>query len=201
MPADGKPVLPPIDVQGPFMPPTTTHSPSKLRKSLSVDSFVRLTRPDEPSSSSVPATAARCTASPNDRSPSPPRVRTYSVSTVDTSSRDSSLPRTPSEPSNPPRTSGSGDRPHRTSEEPLPSNLPPTRPRSSPLNDLARTSPLPGSSRYNPFRKSSTSRTRSDSLGMSNSTSGVTVVAGTQLVSVRSYASPLVTRESKLIHP
>ncbi|KAF9652037.1 hypothetical protein BDM02DRAFT_3109806, partial [Thelephora ganbajun] len=133
MPTVGKPVLPPIDVQSPFMPSTTTRSPSKLRKSLSVDSFVRLTRPDEPSTSSVPATAARCTAPPNDHPPSPSRVRTHSVSTADTSSRESSLPRTLSDPTDPPRPSRGRDRPRRTSEEPLPLNLPPTRPRPSPL--------------------------------------------------------------------
>jgi len=184
------------------MPPTTAHSPSKLRKSLSVDSFVRLARPDEPSASSVPATAApRYTVPPNDRPPSPPRDRTYSVSTTDTSSRDSSLPRTLSDPPNPPRPSKSRDRPRRTSEEPLSSNLPPTRPRPSPLNDLARTGPLPGPSQYNPLRKSSISRTRSGSLGMSNPTSGVAMVINTQLTSVRSYTSPPATSEPRLIHP
>lgn len=189
MPADGKPVLPPIDVQNPLTSPTTTCSPSKLRKSLSVDSFVRLTRPDEPSTSSVPATAAaRYTAPPDDRPPSPPRARTYSVSTADTSSRDSSLPRTLSDPTSPPRPSKSRDRPRRTSEEPLPSNLPPTKARPSPLNDPARTGPLPCPSQYNPLRKSSTSRARSGSLGMSNPTSGVAMVVNTQLNSVRSKA-------------
>ena len=190
MPADGKPILPPTNVQGPLVVPTPTRSPSKLRKSLSVDSFVRLTRPDEPSTSSVPATAAaRYTAPPNDRPPSPPRARTYSVSTADTSSRESSLPRTLSDPTQPPRPSKSRDRPRRTSEEPLLPNLPPTRPRPSPLNDLARTGPLPGPSQYNPLRKSSTSRARSGSLGMSNPTSGVAMVINTQLASVRSYTS------------
>jgi hypothetical protein len=173
------------------MPPTATSSPSKLRKSLSVDSFVRLARPDEVPSSSVPATAdARYTAAPDDRSLSPPRVRTDSVSTADTSSRDSSPPPTLSEPTNPPRSSKSRDRPRRTSEEPLPSNVPPTRPRPSPLNDLARTGPLPGSSHHNPLRKSSTSRTRSGSLGMGNPASGVAMVVNTQLTSVCPYTSP-----------
>jgi len=187
MPTDGKPVLPPIDVEGPFMSPTTTRSPSKLRKSLSVDSFVRLGRPDEPSTTSAPrTTAARSTTSPNDRPPSPSRVRTYSVSTADTSSRESSLPRTLSDPTNPPKSYKSKNRPRRTSEEPLPSNVPPTRPRPSPLNDLARTGPLPGPSQYNPLRKSSTSRNRSGSIGMNNPTSGVAMVINTQLTSVRS---------------
>ena len=168
------------------MSPTTTRSPSKLRKSLSVDSFVRLGHPDEPSTTSAPGTtAARSTTSPNDRPPSPSRVRTYSVSTADTSSRESSLPRTLSEPTNPPRSYKSRDRPRRTSEEPLPSNVPPTRPRPSPLNDLARTGPLPGPSQYNPFRKSSTSRTRSGSIGMNNPTGGVAMAINTQ-TSVRS---------------
>ena len=184
MPADGKPVLPPIDVEGSFMSPTTARSPSNLRKSLSVDSFVRLSRPDEPSTTSA---AARSTTSPNDRPPSPSRVRTYSVSTADTSSRESSLPRTLSDPTHRPRSYKSRDRPRRTSEEPLPSNVPPTRPRPSPLNDLARTSTLPGPSQYNPLRKSSTSRTRSGSVGMNNPTSGVAMVINTQLTSVRSY--------------
>lgn len=185
MPANGKPVLPPIDVQGPLMPPTTTRSPSKLRKSLSVDSFVRLTRPDEPPATSVPATAAaRYTSPPDDRPPSSPRVRTYSVSTADTSSRESPLPRTLSDPTVPPRLSNR-DRPRRTSEQPLPLNLPPTRPRPSPPNDLARTGPLPGSSHYHPFRESSTSRARSGSLGLRNPTSGVAMVINTQLSSVR----------------
>ena len=187
MPADGKPVLLPIDVQAPFMPPAATSSPPKLRKSLSVDSFVRLARPDEPSASSVPATtAARYTAPPNDRPPSPPRVRTYSVGTADTSSRDSSPPRTLSDSTNPPRPPKSRERPRRTSEEPLLPNLPPTRPRPSPLNDLVRTSPLPGPSQYNPFRKPSVSRSRSGSLGVNSPTSGVAMVINTQLASVRS---------------
>lgn len=202
MPADGKPILPPIDVQGPFMSPTATRSPSKLRKSLSVDSFVRLTRPDEPPTSPVPATAAaRYTAPPNDRLPSPPRVRTYSVSTADTSSRESSLPRSLSDHTDPPRPSKSRDRPRRTSEEPLLPNLPPTRPRPSPLNDLARTGPLPGPSQYNSLRKSSTSRARSGSLGMSNPTSGIAMVINTQLASVRFFASPLAFDKPKLTHP
>lgn len=202
MPADGKPILPPIDVQGPLVVPTPTRSPSKLRKSLSVDSFVRLARPDEPSTTFVPATAAaRCTTSPDDRSPSPSRVRTYSISTADTSSRESSLPRTLSDPTNPPRSYKIRDRPRRTSEEPLPSNLPPTRSRPSPLSDLARTGPLPGPSQYNPLRKSSTLRTRSDSLGMNNPSGGTPMVVSTQLASVRSYASPLPTGEPKFIHP
>ena len=201
MPADGKPVLPPIDVQGPFMLPTTTRSPPKLRKSLSVDSFVRLTRPDEPSTTSVPATAtARYGASPDDRPPSPSRVRTYSVSTADTSSRESSLPRALSDSTNPPRPPKSRDRPRRASEEPLPSNLPPTRPRPSPLNDLARTGLLPGPSQYNSLGKSSTSRARSGSLGMNNSASGVAMVINTQLNSVRS-RSPPVTSEPEPVHP
>ena len=201
MPADGKPVLPPIDVQGSFMPPTATSSPSKLRKSLSVDSFVRLARPDEVSTSPVPATAAaRFTTPPSDCPPSPPRVQTDSVSTADTSSRDSSLPRTLSEPTNPPGPFKSRDRSCRTPEEPLPSNLPPTRPRSSPLNDLARTGPLSGSSQHNPLQKSSTSRTRSGSLGMGNPTSGVAMVINTQLASVRPYTSPPATSEPKLIN-
>lgn len=196
MPADGKPVLPPIDVQGPFAPPTTAHSPSKLRRSLSVDSFVRLTRPDEPSTSSIPATAApRYAAPPNDHPTSSPRVRTYSVSTTDTSSRDSSLPRTLSEFPDPPRPSKSRDGTRRTSEEPLPSNLPPTKPRPSPLNDLIRTGP-----QHNP-RKTSALRARSGSLGMSNPTSGVAMVVNTQLTSVRSSISPLFVRECELIHP
>jgi len=182
------------------MPPTTTRSPSKLRKSLSVDSFVRLARPDE-LSSSVPATAAaHYTAPPNDLPPSPPRVRTYSVSTANTSSRESSLPRTLSDPPNPPRPSRSRDRPRRTSEEPLPSNLPPTRPRPSPLNDLARTSPLPGPSQYRPLRNSSIPRTRSGSLGMNNPTSGVAMVVNTQFSSVRSYTLP-VAGGLQLIYP
>ena len=201
MPVDGKPVLPPIDVEGPFMSPTTTRSPSKLRKSLSVDSFVRLGRPDEPSTASAPGTtAAHSTASPNDRPPSPSRVRTYSVSTADTSSRESSLPRTLSDPTNPPKSYKSRDRPRRTSEEPLPSNVPPTRPRPSPLNDLARTGPLPGPSQYNPLRKSSTSRTRSGSIGMNNPTSGVAMVINTQLTSVCSCTSPPATGGHKLTH-
>ena len=183
------------------MSPTSTHSPSKLRKSLSVDSFVRLARPDEPSTTSVPATvAARRPTPPDDRPPSPSRVRTYSVSTADTSSRESSLPRTLSDPSSPPRSYRSRDRPRRTSEEPLPSNLPPTRPRPSPLNDFARTSSLPGPSQYNPLRKSSTSRSRSGSTGMNNTTSGVAMVINTQLASVRSYTPPPVTGGPKPIH-
>lgn len=185
MPADGKPILPPIDVHGPLMPPTATRSPSKLRKSLSVDSFVRLTRPDEPSTSPVPTTAAaRYTTPPNDRPSSSPRVWTNSVSTAGTNPRESPLPRTLSDPTVPPRLSKVRDRPRRTSEEPFSLNLPPTRPRPSPLNDLARTGPLPGPSQYNPFRKSS-SRARSGSLGMSNPTSGVAMVINTQLTSVR----------------
>lgn len=191
MPADGKPVLPPIDVQGPLMPPATTRSPSQLRKSLSVDSFVRLARPDEPSPTSVPATAAAsCITVPHDHPPSPPRVRTYSISTADTSSRESSLPRTLSDPTHPPRPYRSRDRPRRTSEEPLPSNLPPTRPRPSPLSDLARTGPLPGPSQYNPLRKSSAFRARSDSLGMSNPTGGAVMAVSTQVAPVRSRTSP-----------
>lgn len=185
MPANGKPVLPPIDVQGPLMPPATARSPSKLRKSLSVDSFVRLTRPDEPSTSPVPATAAaRYAAPPSDHPSSSPRVRTYSVSTADTSSRESPLPRTLSDPTVPPRLSKNRDRPRRTSEEPLHLNPPPTRLRPSPPNDLARTGPLPGPSQYNPFRKSSTSRARSGSLGVNNQASGVAMVINTQHVSV-----------------
>lgn len=165
--------------------PSTARSPSKLRKSLSVDSFVRLTRPDEPSTSTVPATAAaRYTSPPNDRPPSSSRVRTYSVSTADTSSRESSLPRTLSDPTVPPRLSKSRERTRRISEEPLPLNLPQTRPRPSPLNDLARTGRLPGTSQYNPVRKSSTSRARSGSLGMNNPTSGVAMVINTQLSSM-----------------
>lgn len=202
MPTDGKPVLPPLDVHGPLMPPTTTRSPSKLRKSLSVDSFVRLTRPDEPSPTSVPATAAaRYAAPPSDRLSSSPRVRTYSVSTADTSSRESPLPRTLSDPIVPPRLSKGRDRPRRTSEEPLLLNIPPTRPRPSPLNDLARAGPLPGSSQYNPFRKASTSRARSGSLGMSNPTSGVAMVINTQLASVCLYTSLLAARELESIRP
>ena len=174
------------------MHPPTTRSPSKLRKSLSVDSFVRLTRPDEPSANPAPTTAiARYTAPPDDRPPSSSRVRTYSVSTTDTGSRESSLPRTLSDPTYPPRPSKSKDRPRRTSEDPLPLNLPPTRPRPSPLNDLARTGPLPGPSQFNSFRRSSTSRARSGSLGMSNPTSGVAMVINTQLTSVRSEPSLL----------
>ena len=186
MPADGKPTLPPVNVQDPLMPPTTTRSPSKLRKSLSVDSFVRLTRPDEPSTDPAPATAAALYLAPaDDRPPSSPRVRTYSVSTADTGSRETSLPRTLSDPTVPPRLSKTRDRLRRTSEEPQPLNHPPIRPRPSPLNDLTRTGPLPGPSQYNPFRKSSTSRVRSGSLGMSNPTSGVAMVINTQLSSVR----------------
>jgi hypothetical protein len=200
MPANGKPVLPPIDVQGPFMPPTTPHSPSKLRKSLSVDSFVRLNRPDEPPTSSVSATAAaRYSTPPNDRPPSPSRVRTFSVSTADTSSRESSILRTLSDdPTNPPRSSKSRDRPPRTSEEPLPLNLPPTIPRPSPLNDLGRTGPLPGPSQYNPLGRSSSSRARSGSFGINNPTSGVAMVINTQLASVRPCTSPL--RQMNLAH-
>ena len=200
MPADGKPILPLIDVQGQFVPPTATSSPSKSRKSLSVDSFVRLARPDETSNSPVPATAAaRYTTPPDDRPPSPPGVQTDSVSTADTSSRDSSLPRTLSEPTSPPEPSKSRDRSRRTSEEPLPSNLPPTRPRSSPLNDLARPGPLSSSSQHNPLQKSLTSRNRSGSLGMGNPTSGVAMVINTQLTSVRPYTPPPATSEPKLI--
>jgi len=200
MPADGKPVLPPIDVQGPSTPPTANSSPSKLTRSLSVDSFVRLARPDE-ASSSVPATATACYTTPPDDCPhSPPRLRTDSISTADTSSRDSSLPPALPEPTNPPGPSKSIDSPCPTPEEPLPSNLPPTRPRSSPLNDLARTSPLPGSSQYNSLRKSSISRTRSGSLGIGTPTSGVAMVINTQLASVRPYTSPLATGEPKLIN-
>lgn len=172
------------------MSPTTTCSPSKLRKSLSVDSFVRLTRPDEPPTSPVPATAAaRYTAPPNNRPPSSPRVRTYTVSTADTSSRESPLPRTLSDPIVPPRLSKSKDRPRRTSEEPLHLNPPPARPRPPPPNDLARKGSLPGPSQYNPLRKPSASRARSGSLGMSNPTSGVAMVINTQLASVRFYIS------------
>lgn len=185
MPGDGKPVLPPIDVHGPLMPPATTRSPSKLRKSLSVDSFVRLTRPDEPSPSPVPTTAAaRYPSPPKDRPSSSPRIRTYSVSTTDISSRESPLPRTLSDPTVPPRLSKNRDKPRRTSEEPIPLNLPPTRPRQSPPNDLIRTGPLPAPSQYNSFRNSFTSRVRSGSLGIGNPTSGVAMVINTQLTSV-----------------
>jgi len=199
MPADGEPVLSSIDVQGPSTPSTANSSPSKLTRSLSVDSFVRLARPDE-ASSSAPATATACYATPPDDCPlSPPRVRTDSISTAETSSRDSSLPPAFPEPANPPGPSKSRDSPYPTSEEPLPSNLPPTRPRSSPLNDLARTGLLPGSSQHNSLRKSSTSRTRSGSLGIGNQTSGVAMVINTQLASVCSYTSLLTTGEPKLI--
>lgn len=186
MSLDDKPTLPPVDVQGPSTSPTTTHSPSKLRKSLSVDSFVRLTRPDEPPTDPVPTTAATHNTTPPDvRPPSSPRVRTHSVSTADTGSRESALPRTLSDPTVPPRLSKTRDRPRRISEEPRPLNLPPTRPRPSPLNDLTRTSPHTGPSQFIPSRQPASSRARSGSLGMNNPTSGVAMVINTQLSSVR----------------